>query len=59
MFIRNGVNTAHTERVRNSRDMRSLSLCSSHAPHSDSNRTRVPKPAMIRIDQYWMNTSGT
>ncbi len=58
VFIRNGVTTAHTEIVRNHRELRSLFLWSNHAPHSASSRTRLPRYAMIRIDQYWMNTSG-
>src|SRR5580704_2972849 len=59
VFIRNGVTTAHTHSVRNSRELRRRSLYRSHPPHSESSRTRLPRYAMIRIDQYWMNTSGT
>src|ERR1700744_322383 len=59
VFIRNGVTTAHTDIHRNTRDLRSVPRDNSQPPHSPRSRTKVPRPAMTRIDQYWMNTSGT
>ena len=58
VFIKNGVTTAHTENHKNSFELRSLSLCSSHPPHSASSRTSDARYAITRIDQYWMKTSG-
>src|SRR5271165_2996145 len=58
VFITYGVTTAQIDRRRNHFDSASLPRCRSQPPHRANNRISVPRYAIMRIDQYWMNTSG-
>src|ERR1700751_12963 len=59
VFIRNGVTTAHTDSQRNNLEVRSLPRWSNQPPHNANSRTSDPRPAITRIDQYWIATFGT
>src|ERR1700761_2815565 len=59
VFIKNGAATATVEIARNLRELCSRPWCNSQPPHRANANTAAARYAITRIDQYWMNTSGT
>src|SRR6516162_8146054 len=59
VFMRNGMMTAQVATARNTRERSRRCRHTAQAPHSARSKARLPRYAIARIDQYWMNTLGT